>query len=283
MISRDQGVSIADEKLNFIISPGRSGTTLLRKHLLENTSIHIPPESSSLIILIAREYINNNKWTDKVKYAIQAFEAIALNDFWNIDLQQLREHLNDFPSSKQSLPSLILAFYKFHGTLYNSSAKVFVDKSPFLSQNLMWLKAIFPNSNYLYLTRNPFEVTFSRMSHFREDIEQASNKWIWSVNEFNRYYNKLNWKLVFYEELIEEFDQKLLEISEFFDANVEVEKKLVDLGEDHLAHHQKLSEVIQRFEGANFSGEQLLYLMNKFSKIKNNQIEYYYFKRDKKI
>ena len=162
-MGKEQSEQNKDKSLHFVISPGRSGTTLLRKHLLENTSIHIPPESSSLIIKIAKHYVLHNTWESKVRAAIHSFTLLNLNQFWKINLQLLEERLLCQKIEQQNLRSLILEFYNSHKDQYNPEATILVYKTPILSQNLKLIESIFTESNYLFLISETYEDTYSRI------------------------------------------------------------------------------------------------------------------------
>ncbi|MEM6816991.1 MAG: sulfotransferase [Bacteroidota bacterium] len=269
-------VSNSAEKLHFIISPGRSGTTLLRKHLLENTTIHIPPESYSLIHEVSRNYLNQKADQKTVDKSIDSFLALGLNKYWKIQTSKLREYIHDNFHEDSSLQALILSFYTYHSICYNPEANAFVDKTPFLSQNLKWLQIIYPESNYLFLIRNPFDVTFSRMRYFHESIEEASDRWLWSVKEYMKYKHCLNWKLVFYESLVKNFDEKMAEIALFFHADLIGKKKKIALGEEHFDHHANLFKDIRKMNSSSWNSKELDFLSRKFSNITDAEIRAYY-------
>lgn len=274
-----QEIVVKTEKdlLNFIISPGRSGTTLLRKHLLDNTSIHIPPESSSLIIEIAKLYLKQSSWEQRVMGAIKVFEVLELNQFWRMDIQLLQENLLKLPEEQRSLQSLVIQFYRSHANKYKPNASIYVDKTPFLSQNLQWLQTIFPNSNYVFLIRDPFEVTYSRMVNFGENLKIASDKWIWALNEFDKYRSQLAWKLIFYEDLIKDFEVNLRQIADYFESKWLDQPKSVELGEESLMHHNRVLQKVEGKQGANLSVNESLYLKRKLSLfIKNQEVKTYY-------
>jgi len=261
--------------LHFIISPGRSGSTFLRKHLIERTNIHIPPESASFIIDVARSYKPKSKWADNVKMALSNFDRLSLNEYWQLDLHDLEKYLLKI-EKKRGLAALLLGFYKFHGKVYKPSAKIFADKTPYLSQNLKWLQVIFPSSGYLYLFRDPYEVTFSRVRNFNELLLLAANKWLWAEKEYNRVKSLLRIKLVFYELLVDNLDEEINQIVTFFSADYLSRQEKVFLGEEHLNHHKKLSQGVQKFTGANFSKSELTFLRKHFLRIRSKSIRHFY-------
>src|SRR6478735_6678781 len=69
----------------FILSAGRSGSTLLRKLLLTNVPVNIPPESDDLIPKLIKFYLryNHKSWEYIVNGCIEIFNNEPSTKHWH--------------------------------------------------------------------------------------------------------------------------------------------------------------------------------------------------------
>jgi hypothetical protein len=80
----------------FIISAGRSGTTLLRKKLIQGGIVHIPPESDDNLPVLIKLFIKNihkSSWHDRAHMCIDAFQNSDCFKYWDIDLTKNIDNL----------------------------------------------------------------------------------------------------------------------------------------------------------------------------------------------
>lgn len=232
---------VKEKTVNFIISPGRSGTTFLRKEILNSSNIHIPPESGDFIIHLAKKYAISTNLKDYLHWVIKEFENQGLNKFWRLEINGLRKHLTQSVISwETALNDTVFELYNYHRMVKNPDAVILVDKSPYLSLRLKWLSLIFPNSKYLFLIREPHATISSRISSFNESFDLAVKKWIWAVKEYSKFRNFLNWRLCFYEDLLGAKDENLNSVIKFFAGERKITETPIELGDDNLAHHKNL-------------------------------------------
>jgi hypothetical protein len=113
----------------FIIGSGRSGNTLLRKLLMENSRVVIPPEIPDLGSTIRRfTQVASTPWEEAMGAKVDCFHQLAdidvqtsatdgepyrynLKDELNIDFDQIKSKLADLPMTERSLAAIITEIY----------------------------------------------------------------------------------------------------------------------------------------------------------------------------
>lgn len=234
----------------FIISCGRSGTTLLRKLLMERGDIHIPPETYDGIPQAMKLYYQNRKknWSTKVGQVLDFFQNASFYEFWELDMPCVKRELLNLPLEEQNFRSIIYQIYVQHRNQHSPEAVLLGDKTPYLILRLPWIKILYPNARIIHIVRDGHDVISSRMKNLNESFDVALNRWKWSIKEskkFKRYYRE-SFMQVRYEDLVEASDTHIQEITRFLGlkGGSQLVKREVNLGDDGQAHHQMLHEVI---------------------------------------
>ena len=240
-------------KFFFIVSCGRSGTTLLRKLLMNSGTIHIPPESGDFLfqvsLLVMR--MKQRPWDEVVKATIDLIRKSQDLTYWNLDLSGLANHLLKNKQDQQTLQHLIIGIYQYHQQVHNPASTLIGDKTPFLVLRLDWIKVLFPQAKIIHLVRDSRAVGSSRKKYLNETLQYAVKRWCWSVKEVNKHKNSLNILEVKYEDLVEQPEKILKSIanhlgviytSEFF------KEKSLSLGDDVKPHHFRLNTPITTVE-----------------------------------
>lgn len=241
-------LSIAQSPL-FIVSCGRSGTTLFRKMLMRGGEIHIPPESDDLIPYAIQYYVKHSHetWATKVKHILEHFQKAACFEFWAIDLKLSQDELLQLPKEHQNLHSIINHIYEQHKLKFNPTATRIGEKTPYLVLRLEWVRLLYPNAPILHLLRDGRAVVASRMEAFGETLEQASNRWLWSLKEIEKLKKQKNIPFleIRYEDLVAAPEQILKEVCTFakLEYNPEMlSNKKIDMGDDVITHHANTKE-----------------------------------------
>jgi hypothetical protein len=236
----------------FIISPGRSGSTLLRKLLMMDGQINIPPESYDCIPQSIKYYIthSSNNWRKMIDGVCEIFLKDPGFSYWNLDLEKHATELFNIKEEEKTLFTIIDFIYRLHTRIKKPTATYYGDKTPFLSLKLRWIDFLFPGAKYIFLYRDPVDVVYSRMENFNESFEQSLKRVFWSYREMKKFEKKSSENKIFrinYEEFITESDQKLSEIYTFLGIHGKEKKepatKMV-LGDDTLQHHKNLKEPV---------------------------------------
>ncbi len=239
----------ANPSLFFIMSCGRSGTTLLRKMLMRSNQIHIPPESDDLIPSVISLYLENLQlnWEGRVDLCLDLYQQDKSFKFWNVNLVEYAEELYTLPKDRHQLRTIVDFIYKKHAELYSSSVKYIGDKTPYLILRIDWVLSLYPNAKIIHLYRDGRAVVASRMAVFNETIEQASNRWLWSLKAVSKLKSKgySNLLEVCYEDLVRKPESSLRKICTFLDLPYSakmLEDEVVEMGDDVLAHHSNTKE-----------------------------------------
>lgn len=256
-IRRNRNIFINEKQLKslqffFIISCGRSGTTLLRKLLMEKGNIHIPPESyDGIPNLVELYYKNRSKsWDKKVEISLDFFSSQSFFEFWNLDFTECRDKLVSIKLEDQNLHSIITLIYSHHRDTYNSTADYIGDKTPYLVLRNNWIELLFPNSKIINVVRDGRDVVYSRMKSFNENLETSINRWKWAMQgakKYKKFYGE-NFIEIKYEDLIDRPDEILNKILNFLNIEVsdEICDKEISLGDQMQSHHANLNKPINR-------------------------------------
>ncbi len=234
-----------DQSLFFIVSAGRSGSTLLRKHLVSNSDVAIPPESEDFIPTMAKIWLSDKSYESKVSEAIDRFYKKEFFSFWELDFNQLQAELLNFSEDKRTLANVVYRFYQQEAP----NAVHLGDKTPYLVYYLDWLQAIFPKAKFIYLIRDGRAVVSSYIHSRGYKATQASLRWKGSITSFERskIYAKNQYYLLRYEDFVISPTHYLKEVCNYLEISFEskmVEASNSDLGDTHLSHHQNIKNAI---------------------------------------
>ena len=147
------GVMSMQERLLFVISPPRAGSTLLQQMLGSHAEIYTHPEPH-LITPLA--YLGYHDRVDKAPYDhINAAEAI-------------RDFVNALPSGEQDYLDALRAYADtlYGRMLSKSDRRYFLDKTPAYGLVLPFLRKLYPEAHYVALTRHPLAVMSSYANSF---------------------------------------------------------------------------------------------------------------------
>lgn len=141
------------DRLLFVISPPRAGSTLLQQMLGSHSQIYTHPEPH-LITPLA--YLGYHDTVDKAPYDhINAAEA-------------MRAFVRRLPRGEEDYLDALRAYCD---TLYGrmlapSGRRYFLDKTPAYATVLPFLTALYPSAKYVVLTRHPLAVMSSYANSF---------------------------------------------------------------------------------------------------------------------
>ncbi len=144
---------MVQDRLLFVISPPRAGSTLLQQMLGSHSQIYTHPEPH-LITPLA--YLGYHDTVDRAPYDhINGAEAI-------------RAFVGRLPRGEQDYLDALRAYTD---TLYGrmlepSGRRYFLDKTPAYATALPFLSALYPNAKYIVLTRHPLAVMSSYANSF---------------------------------------------------------------------------------------------------------------------
>jgi Sulfotransferase family len=153
---------VVQDRLLFVISPPRAGSTLLQQMLGSHSQIYTHPEPH-LITPLA--YLGYHDTVDRAPYDhINGAEAI-------------RAFVGRLPRGEDDYLDALRAYTD---TLYGrmlqpSGRRYFLDKTPAYATALPFLSALYPQAKYIVLTRHPLAVMSSYANSFFLGDWQAAN------------------------------------------------------------------------------------------------------------
>lgn len=206
----------------FILSPPRSGSTLLRVMLAGHPALFSPPELHLLPFVSMAE-------REKKLAASYLGEGLqeALMDLMDLDASSSVALLQDMGSKD-------LSIYEVYALLQKQAKnRLVVDKSPLYALELETLQRaeeIFQGAKYIHLTRHPY-ATIESFVKLRMDkllgVEEgnpyrvAEQIWVRSNRNILDFFTHLNperYHLLHYEELVRQPEQELRRLCEFLEV-----------------------------------------------------------------
>ncbi|MDB4977034.1 MAG: hypothetical protein JWN48_5375 [Myxococcaceae bacterium] len=160
--SLELGAAVVQNRLLFVISPPRAGSTLLQQMLGSHSQIYTHPEPH-LITPLA--YLGYHGTVDKAPYDhINGAEA-------------MRAFVGRLPRGEEDYLDALRAYTD---TLYGrmlepSGRRYFLDKTPAYATALPFLTALYPRAKYIVLTRHPLAVMSSYANSFFLGDWRAAN------------------------------------------------------------------------------------------------------------
>ena len=225
-------MSAMQENLIFVISPPRSGSTLLQRLLGSHSEIFTHPEPH-LITPLA--YLGYHDTVDKAPYDhINSAEAIRL--FVDGLPRKEEDYLDALRCYADTMYGRMLA---------TSSRSRFLDKTPAYALVLPFLAKLYPQAKYVVLTRHPLAVFSSYANSFFEGDWHTAHEFNPIVERYvpamARFLRERPVPLVHvrYEDIVREPDKQL-------------ERMFAFLG---LQHEPEAVEYGKRFEGKKGPGD----------------------------
>jgi protein-tyrosine sulfotransferase len=242
--------NIGSQKFLLIVGAGRSGNTLLRRLLIENGEIYIPPESyvfASIVTTHLKATALN--WNDTVDLTLSKFEYHP--EFETFEIDSLRDFsilAKKFVKEKQQIGTLIIELYKWIASKKGHSQVWLGDKTPVNTLDLGLIKKLFPEAVYIYLERDGVDVSHSYIKTKTYDkIEDAALRWKDSRIAWNKFKHMIPEKHyieIKYENLVKNHEDVIEMIFKKFD--IPTKKHISDmtssLGDVSMrAHHKNVN------------------------------------------
>lgn len=164
----------------FIIGSGRSGTTLLRRLLLDDPAICIPAEHPGIRLAYRRfaqaRWILN--WPRVVEMTLATLEYHRAFDDWQVcNLSTLSRRLARVAPDQRSFGHIIDSVFRTECGIESSG--LWGDKTPAFSDDAMMLPSVFPDARFVHLVRDGVDVMESLvragLAHSRNE---AVSRWV---------------------------------------------------------------------------------------------------------
>ncbi len=204
----------------FIVSAGRSGTTLMRSMLVAGEQIAIPPETQMLhklpVKFSAYRFLG---WKDMCKLMVAEFESSHYFPQWDIDLVPVYEELFCLTKQQRSLARIIHTIMMHYAAKKFPRASIWGDQSPINTYYLPFLRCVFPQAKYLHLVRDGRDVISSMITR-RGDayMDEAIYRWNTSIQRITKFKQSLQasqYLEIHYEDLVNQAETSLKQVSQF--------------------------------------------------------------------
>lgn len=207
--------------LIFVISPPRSGSTMLQRMLGSHSAIDTHPEPHLITPL----------------YYLGYYDTVERSPYDHITAgQAMREFVDALPHGEADYLDALRAYANtlYERALAPSGKTYFVDKTPANALVLPFLRKLYPHAKYIVLTRHPMAVMHSvAHSFFGGDYEAAEaaspivRKYVPAIGAF-LLDNTVPHVRVRYEDLVQDPEAAMAAICTYL--NVPYEARMVDYG-----------------------------------------------------
>jgi len=238
----------------FIISAGRSGTTLLRSMLAASNHVAVPPETHYLPSLPGKFIAYRGLgWEDLSRLMISNFESHHHFYLWQMNMAPAYQKIINLPRNERTLAKIIDEVYMAYAAQMFPDAKIWGDQSPINTFSLPYLNRLFPEAKYIHLLRDGRDVVSSMVKQMGDRyIYEAIIRWKTSIKrtrQFQKVIDANQYLEVRYEDLVQEPEQNLEEISLFL--GIEYTPRMLDYWKlpstiEHkvYSHHKNLGKPV---------------------------------------
>lgn len=204
----------------FIISSGRSGTTLMRSMLVAGGEVAIPAETL-IIHSLAIKYplLFHMGWADLTRVVISDFEGSHNFPLWECNLAPAYANAAKIPAKERSLARIIDEVFRTYASQKFPEATIWGDQSPIHTFHLPYIHKIFPNAKFMHLLRDGRDVISSMVKRHGDGyLSEAIYRWKTSIKRTNTFKKRLDssqYLEVRYEDLVQFPEKSLAVVSEF--------------------------------------------------------------------
>ena len=233
----------------FIISAGRSGTTLLRSMLVVGGQIAIPPETQVIHIAV-RKFLSLRHigWADLCRVIVSLFESHNLFHMWGVNLYPVYRKVIYLPKKERCLARIVDEVFMCYAAQQFPDATVWGDQSPIYTFFLPRIFSVFPHAKYLHLVRDGRDAIASLVERGRllkggMSLEEATYRWVTSVERVWSLQRRLSdnqFLEVRYENLVSEPAETLKKVCKFI--GVEYKASMLDFWKSPTTIEHKYNE-----------------------------------------
>jgi len=238
-------------KIHFIVARPRTGSTLLATMLNQNKMILSTIEEPFAYFLYPK-YHKIKKWTSKTinDYCTDFFLFSNGKLFFQFGKEEdLKNALEQFKEELNYDRVIRLSYLCFFPTKDKSQITTIIDKQLKMGNYLLRASKIFPNSNFLFLYRNPLDNLARRRNQKQMRTKNAVGiysiiiEWFYYYKMILTKKNKINSNRsieVKYEDLIDDAEKELKKICSYFGLKYETE--MLDYTDSKVIHKDTATE-----------------------------------------
>lgn len=264
----------------FIVSSGRSGTTLLVALLNATEQINIPYESD--FIARAYSYYENKQFFQDEDYQkiARLFQITSQPKGWGMSEKYLLSCLKE--QNPQTFSEVNTAIYTaFQKKQGNTGEKKYGIKSPVLISSLEEIGNVYPKAKIIHVVRDGRDVCLSyRKIHQKSKIKfgpkgivSSALYWIDGLRRIEEAKQTEIYQLR-YEDLIEKTEQELMNICAFLDLEykLEIYNNYLKQAQNQEIVPQKLQQIVHKKIGKQIDSQNSQKFLNQM-----NQVEKFVF------
>jgi hypothetical protein len=171
-------LSLKHIHLVFIVSRGRSGSTLMQSILDAHPNICAPIESK-FVLHLKTKYHDVSSWSEKIinSFIKDLYTNRKFRLFWDVTPNELHTLFDKYHVTSFS-DACKIVYLSHHSMFEKTDIKLIVDKNPLHSRLTSELLTVFPDSKFIHLIRDPRAATYS---HFKtlmqKNIPQLAFEW----------------------------------------------------------------------------------------------------------
>jgi hypothetical protein len=214
----DNTSTLKDIPFFYIISMGRSGSTLLEFILDAHPNIAIPTESRFIIHLYYK-YKSKKKWSkkDKESFLNDLFKDFKFNSNWDIDKEKLKREIINSPANISFFELCKIITANYISFYPKEEIKLLGSKNPIYA---LWCDVLYQlnqDSKFIHLIRNPLGVVASHKKLGFKNLTYFAFRW----NLMNKHIEKLKRKIptnfltVKYEDLLKTPEGTIQQVCDF--------------------------------------------------------------------
>ncbi|MCZ6820494.1 MAG: sulfotransferase [Calditrichaeota bacterium] len=212
----------------FILSAGRSGSTLLRALINQHPAICLPPESHVLgrVTKKFKSWYRFLPWEYVVRLVISEFQIQYPGfGFWKLDLFNFFPTALRMPERERSLAKLIDLFYMYYAQEKKPEATGWGDKSIGNALFVSRIDELYPNARYILIIRDGRDVAASHVAAdtiLHTNLEIAAKYWSKSVTAARNFGAKIDnsrFLEISYEDLVQQPEPVVQRLYQFLDLD----------------------------------------------------------------
>lgn len=214
----------------FIIGRPRSGTTLLRLLLDAHPSIIVPPECP-MILNLYKKYYKKTTWSRSE--LLNLYKDILKQRYyetWLINADELKNKLLSYEGNHSFNEILQVVYLSYKSVYTKKSIELIGDKNPVYSLYLKKMNSLYPESKFIYISRDYRDnyLSLTKVNFEVPVVPLVVYRWKFTLNQFRRLQKKNPHRFYFlkYEDLAIAPEKEYRKICDFL--NVEFDNNVFD-------------------------------------------------------
>jgi hypothetical protein len=216
--------SLEHIQMVFLVSRGRSGSTLLQTILDTHSKICAPLESK-FVLHLKSKYENINTWDEKVinQFIKDLYTNRKIRLFWNMDKSTVLNLFNQY-NINSFADACKIVYLSFPSINSLENTEIIVDKNPAHSRFVKDLHVVFPDAKFIHLIRDPRATINSQIIAFnRKSIYILAELWVYLNNKIinSIKLNKIKSCSIQYENLVNNPKKEITDLMQFLNLSFE--------------------------------------------------------------